>query len=192
MNSGKPQHCGAVFLDRDGTLIEEKTYLCRPELVALFPGASQALRRLREGGFRLFLVTNQAGVGRGYFTMADVEKVHARLVGDLAAEGIQFEKIYVAPKRRTSPRGGASLRRNSSGMRAIEFGVALSESYMVGDKLIDLQCGWNAGVKQSILVRTGYGAEVARAQPSGLDRAVIVDDLVAAADWVLAPPVVTS
>ena len=70
----------AVFLDRDGTLIEEKEYLHRPEDVAIFPGVGPALKQLQDAGFLLFIVTNQSGVGRGYFTMADIEAVHAHLL----------------------------------------------------------------------------------------------------------------
>ena len=70
----------AVFLDRDGTIIEEKNYLCRPEDVVIFPGAAAALARLQRAGFKLFIVSNQSGVGRGYFTLADVEKVNEHLL----------------------------------------------------------------------------------------------------------------
>ena len=69
----------AVFLDRDGTLIEEREYFSDPEKVALFPGAADALLSLQTAGFKLFIVSNQSGVGRGYFTMEDVERVNARL-----------------------------------------------------------------------------------------------------------------
>src|ERR1700752_4238459 len=96
----------AVFLDRDGTLIEEKDYLHRPEQVSIFPGAAAALKRLQDAGFALFIVSNQSGVGRGYFTMADVEKVHEHLCAELAREGVRFEKIYVAPEAPGQPSRG--------------------------------------------------------------------------------------
>ncbi len=69
----------AVFLDRDGTLIVEKNYLHRPEDVEIFPGAGAALKRLADAGFKLFIVTNQSGIGRGYFTLADAERVNDRV-----------------------------------------------------------------------------------------------------------------
>src|ERR1043165_9799757 len=74
----------AVFLDRDGTLIEDRDYLHRPEEVVILPGVGKALKQLQDAGFKLILVTNQSGVGRGYFTMEDVEKVHQRLVEEFA------------------------------------------------------------------------------------------------------------
>src|SRR5581483_10888027 len=86
----------AVFLDRDGTLIVEKNYLSKPEDVVIFPGAAVALKKLQDAGFRLFIVSNQSGVGRGYFTLADVENVHRHLAREFARDGVRFEKIYVA------------------------------------------------------------------------------------------------
>src|ERR1700690_1904737 len=86
----------AVFLDRDGTLIAEKNYLPRPEDVVILPGAPPGLQRLGGAGFKLFIVSNQSGVGRGYFTLADVERVNEHLGRELARDGIRFDKIYIA------------------------------------------------------------------------------------------------
>jgi D-glycero-D-manno-heptose 1,7-bisphosphate phosphatase len=178
----------AIFLDRDGVLIEERHYLHRLEEVAIIPGALPALQRLQGGGFRLFVVTNQSGVGRGYFTMADVEQVHAYLAGEFARGGVRFEKIYVAPEAPDQPSRGRKPSPQFLLDARAEFGLDLGQSYLIGDKLIDLECGWNAGVKQSLLVRTGYGAELERQRPDQLQRAAIVDDLPAAADWILSRP----
>ncbi len=174
----------AVFLDRDGTLIEERHYLRSPEQVAVFPGVGEALQRLREGGFRLFLVTNQSGVGRGYFTLEDVAQVHAHLLG-LLPGGAAWEKTYVAPERPDLPSRGRKPSPQFLLDARAEFGLDLARSYMIGDKLIDLECGWNAGVRRSLLVRTGYGAETEARQKGQLRSAVVVDDLRAAAAWIL-------
>jgi D-glycero-D-manno-heptose 1,7-bisphosphate phosphatase len=175
----------AVFLDRDGTMIAEKNYLCRPGDVEIFPGAGGALNRLQNAGYKLFIVSNQSGVGRGYFTLADVDRVNERLCNELARDGIRFEKIYIAPEApEQASRGRKPSPQFLFDARA-EFNLNLAESFMVGDKLIDLECGWNAGVKKSILVRTGYGAEVERAAANKFASAVIVDDLSGAADWIL-------
>jgi len=175
----------AVFLDRDGTLIEDRDYLYRPEEVVVYPGAAAALKSLREAGFLLFMVSNQSGVGRGYFTMADVEKVNERLTAELTSLGGRFEKIYIAPEAPDQPSRGRKPSPQFLFDAQKEFALNLAESFMVGDKLIDLECGWNAGVKKSILVRTGYGAEVERAAANKFASAVIVDDLNGAADWIL-------
>lgn len=177
----------AVFLDRDGVLIEERNYLHRVEDVVFIPGAALALRRLSDAGFRLFIVTNQSGVGRGYFTLADVEKVHVHLERAFAQTGVHFKKIYVAPEAPGQPSRGRKPSPQFLLDARDEFGVDLAQSYVVGDKFIDLECGWNAGVKKAILVRTGYGAELDRQAPEILNRAVVVDDLPAAAAWILNP-----
>ncbi len=175
----------AVFLDRDGTLNEERNYLHRPEEVVLFPGTGAALRRLQDAGFKLFIVTNQSGVGRGYFTLSDVDRVNERVLSDLAPAGVRFEKIYIAPEAPETPSRGRKPSPQFLFDARDEFGVDLAKSYVIGDKLIDLEMGWNAGVKGCILVRTGYGAETERTAANGLSRATIVDDLSAAADWIL-------
>jgi D-glycero-D-manno-heptose 1,7-bisphosphate phosphatase len=176
----------AVFFDRDGVLIEEKHYLNRVADVAIFPGAGTALKRLQDAGFRLFMVTNQSGVGRGYYTLADVGQVHAYLLEQLARDGVRFEKIYVAPEAPDQPSRGRKPSPQFLFDARDEFGLDLSQSYLAGDKLIDLECGWNAGVKRCLLVRTGYGAELESRQPAALQTAVVVDNLTALADWILA------
>jgi D-glycero-D-manno-heptose 1,7-bisphosphate phosphatase len=174
----------AVFLDRDGTLIAEKNYLHKPEEVDIFPGTAGALKRIRGAGFKLFIVSNQSGVGRGYFTLAEVEKVNAHLCERLGREGVRFEKIYIAPEAPDQPSPGRKPSPQFLYDARDEFGLDLSQSYMIGDKLADLEAGWNAGVKKSVLVRTGYGTELERASAGRLGAAIVVDDLSAAADWI--------
>ncbi len=175
----------AVFLDRDGTIIEEKHYLCRVEDVVIFPGAAAALERLQQAGFKLFIVSNQSGVGRGYFTLADVDQVNRHLLRELGREGVSFEKVYIAPEAPDRPSRGRKPSPRFLLDAGDEFGVDLAQSYMVGDKLVDVECGWNAGVKRSLLVRTGYGAECERTSADKLGAAAVVDDLPAAAQLIL-------
>ncbi len=175
----------AVFLDRDGTLIEERDYLSRPADVAPFPNTAQALRSLQSAGFKLFIVSNQSGVGRGYFTLEDVATVNARVTWLFARDGARFEKIYVAPEAPEQPSRGRKPSPQFLFDARDEFGLDLSASYVIGDKWSDLECGWNAGVKKCILVRTGYGRQAALENAARLDAAVVVDDLAAAANWIL-------
>jgi len=174
----------AIFLDRDGTIIQEKEYLHRPEDVTILPGAVVGLRRLQGAGFKLFIVSNQSGVGRGRFTMQDVNKVNTRLTDELARDGVSFEKIYIAPEAPDRPSRARKPSPQFLFDARDEFGICLEASYMVGDKMIDLECGWNAGVKASILVRTGDGREVEKSGDPRLAAAIIVDDLSAAAAWI--------
>jgi len=175
----------AVFLDRDGTLIAEKNYLSKVEDVAVYPGAPAALKRLQDAGFKLFIVSNQSGVGRGYFTVADVERVNRHLSNLFSQGGVRFEKIYVAPEAPNQPSRGRKPSPQFLFDARDEFRLDLARSYVIGDKLIDLECGWNAGTKKSLLVRTGYGAELERTAAAKLAKAVVVNDLSAAADWIL-------
>jgi len=175
----------AVFLDRDGTLNIERHYLHDPDELEIIPGTGPALRQLMDAGFALFIVTNQSGIGRGYYKEADMHAVNGKMVKTLAADGVRFEKIYFAPE---SPEDESPGRKPSPKFlqdAATEFGIDLAQSYMVGDKTADLQCGWNAGVKKSILVRTGYGAELEQAEPTTVAPAAIVDDIGAVVDWIL-------
>lgn len=175
----------AVFLDRDGTLIVEKNYLSNPDLVVLFEDAGPALKRLADAGFHLFIVTNQSGVGRGYYTLEDMHAVNRRVCEKFQEHSVSFVRIYFAAEAPEAPSRGRKPSPAFLFDARDEFGVDLSSSYMVGDKRIDLECGANAGVKASLLVTTGYGSTVAsdgKPLPAG---SVVVDSLNSAADWIL-------
>lgn len=171
----------AVFLDRDGTLIVEREYLRDPEQVELIPGVPRGLQRLQTAGFHLVLVTNQSGIGRGYFTEADMHRVNRRMQDLLAPHQVHLDRIYFAPEAPDQPSMGRKPSPHFLFAARDDLGLDLTQSYMVGDKLLDLECGWNAGVRESILVRTGYGAATEAQHPRLRERAVIVDNLEAAA-----------
>lgn len=176
----------AVFLDRDGTINVDRHYLSKPEQFELIPGVGAALRRLLDAGYRLFIVTNQSGIGRGYYTEADMHAVNARMKELLGPLGVQFDRIYFSPESPEQPSRNRKPSPQSLFEAHDEFGVDLARSFMVGDKFIDVETGWNAGCAASLLVRTGYGAETERKEAARLGRAIVVDDLAAAADWILA------
>jgi D-glycero-D-manno-heptose 1,7-bisphosphate phosphatase len=180
-----PEVKRAVFLDRDGVLIEDRGYVHRVEDVALFPGAGLALKRLCEAGFLLFVVTNQSGIGRGFYSAADLERVNAHLMANLAQDGVRLTKVYYAPEAPDQPSRGRKPSPQFLFDARDEFGVDLARSYLVGDKLADLQCGWNAGVRKSLLVRTGHGAQTEQNHQPELAKAVVVDNLPQAVDWIL-------
>ncbi len=175
----------AVFLDRDGTINEEKAYLSDPDRLVLFPGVGTALARLQRAGYLLFIVTNQSGIGRGYYTLEDMHRVNGRLAELLAPEGVEFTRVYYAPEAPEQPSRGRKPSPQFLWDARDEFAIDLARSYMVGDKRIDLQCGWNAGVARSILVRTGYGATVETQAGGDIAPAVVVDDVPAAVEWIL-------
>ena len=176
----------AVFLDRDGTINIDREYLADPAKLEIIPGSGPALRRLMEAGFLLVIVTNQSGIGRGYYTLADMHAVNGRLCEVLGKEGVRFEKIYFSPEHPDQPGPGRKPSPQFLFEARDEFGLDLAQCYMVGDKIIDVLCGRNAGVRRSILVRTGYGARVEQEAPAELRDAWVVDDLAAAAARILA------
>ena len=175
----------AVFLDRDGTIIVERNYLCDPAQVEVFPGAGAALKRLQDHDFLLFIVTNQSGIGRGYYTVQDMLAVNDRLLAILARNGVRIEKIYFAPEAPDQPSRGRKPSPQFLFDARDEFDLDLSHSYLAGDKLIDLECGWNAKLRMPLLVRTGYGCEVEKKLTDRGLKFVALDDLAAVAQWIL-------
>jgi len=153
----------AIFLDRDGTLMEEANYCRHPDDVRVIAGVPEALRELKRAGFRLVIVTNQSGIGRGYYTVADYEAVQARLL-ELLGGGL-IDATYFCPE---SPEALSPRRKPSPEMvleAARALGLDLAQSWFIGDKAIDVQCGHAAGTR-AILVQTGhgYGEEAGRAE----------------------------
>ncbi|HNQ91077.1 MAG TPA: HAD family hydrolase [Verrucomicrobiota bacterium] len=175
----------AVFLDRDGVLNEDRGYVHEIHDFVLYPGTGAALRRLQEAAFLLVLVTNQSGIGRGYYTLDAMHAIHRHLEALLARDGVRLARIYFAPEAPGQP----SRHRKPSPQALFDardtLGIDLSRSYLVGDKQADLECGWNAGVRRCLLVRTGCGAQVEHDNAPRLARAVVVDHLPAAVDWIL-------
>lgn len=175
----------AVFLDRDGTVIAERHYLKDPAGVELLPGAAKALKRLQDAGFLLFFVTNQSGVGRGYFSLEEALRVQARVEALLGEHGVRLTKTYLAPEAPDQPSRGRKPSPAFLWDARDEFGVDLARSYMIGDKWMDLACGWNAGVRRSVLVCTGYGRQTLEREAARLGEAVVARDLAEAAEWIL-------
>lgn len=142
----------AIFLDRDGTLNVDKEYLVDFEDFELLPGVIPALRIFQDLGFRLYLVSNQSGVSRGYFTYEDVEKLHAQADALFRSQGVVFDDMIFCPHHPEGKdpryRGDCECRKPKPGMileLANRHGIDLSESYMVGDKRQDAEAGVNAG-----------------------------------------------
>ena len=170
-----------ILLDRDGTLNVEKHYLSDPDQLALFPGTGSALKRLRELGYGLAVLTNQSGVGRGYFGLDAVERVHDRLRELLAADGASVDGIFVCPH---GPDEACDCRKPLPGLAEqarAEFGFDPQRAVMIGDKAADIGLGQAIGAA-TILVRTGWGADAEKAQECDPD--VIVDDLEGAVRWI--------
>jgi len=174
----------AIFLDRDGTINVEKDYLIDPADLVLFPGVGEALRRGRQAGYLLIVVTNQSGVARGYFTTSEVERLHDHLQGELLAYGVQIDAFYLCPHHPQHGAGPCDCRKGSPGMllqAARDHHIDLAASWMIGDKRSDVEAGIKAGCR-SILVRTGYGEQEGQGVPPAT---LIADSLAGAVDLIL-------
>lgn len=178
----------AVFLDRDGTLNVEVNYLHRIADFALISGAAQAIKALNRAGLLVILVTNQAGIARGYYDEAAMHALHAHLSNVLAAEGAQIDAIYWCPHH-PEYSGACPCRKPAPGMlqqAAAEHGIDLARSWLVGDTAGDIGAGHAAGCR-TILVRTGYGAQFEAQLCAGTEPQpeAVVDDIAAAAAYIL-------
>ena len=144
----------AVFFDRDGTVIEDVGYPRDPEGVRPLAGAAEALAELRSAGFRLVVVSNQSGIGRGLIAPEEAERVHERFVAELAACGVSLDAARYCPH---APEDGCDCRKPAPGLilaAAEELGLDLSRSFVVGDRESDVEAGRAAGCA-TILLGTG-------------------------------------
>ncbi len=172
----------AVLLDRDGTINEDTGYLSNPGEVRLLEGAAKAIKRLNHASIKVVVVSNQSGVGRGYFTHSDLSAVNKRLIELLKEDGARVDGIYCCPHR---PDDNCGCRKPSTGLTskaALEHSIDLTRSYVVGDKATDVELARNAGAK-AVLVLTGDGE---RERP-GLARPAdfVAKDLSEAVRWIM-------
>ena len=182
----------AVFLDRDGTINIDVGYPSSFDQVRIYPSAFEALGKLNEAGFLAVIVTNQSGVGRGLFTEDALRELHSRLLASFARRGVRVDAVYYCPHydpaERSEGQTSCPCRKPNPemGLRAAaDLDLDLRASYMIGDKVEDIEFGWNIGATP-VLVRTGFGAAAERLL---LDRpvrpAAVADTLLDAVDWIL-------
>jgi len=151
----------AVFLDRDGVILEERGYLSNQKEVTLIRGAAEAIRKMAGLGLKVVVVTNQSGIGRGLFTRTDYLRVKTAMDALLARQGAKTDGEYFCPH---APWEGCGCRKPAPGLALIagkELGLNLDESFVVGDKRSDMEMARAISAK-SILVRTGYGWQTER------------------------------
>jgi D-glycero-D-manno-heptose 1,7-bisphosphate phosphatase len=178
----------AVFLDRDGTLNVEVNYLHRVADFHLIEGAAQAIRALNAANYLVIVVTNQAGIARGYYDAAALDTLHTHLAQVLAAEGAQLDAVYFCPHHPDFT-GPCACRKPAPGMllrAAADYRLDLTRSWLVGDTSSDIGAGCAAGCR-TVLVRTGYGNQVAaQLVRDAMPRPdMIVDDIGAAVQYLL-------
>jgi D-glycero-D-manno-heptose 1,7-bisphosphate phosphatase len=183
----------AVFMDRDGTIIDELGFLKDPNDLNIIPGAVDAISLINRAQMKAVIVTNQSGVARGYFSEETLEKIHQRLKEILMKKGAYIDAIYYCPHHpeegHPEYRKRCNCRKPYSGMldlAAKDLSVDLEHSYVVGDKIIDIKLAHRVGAK-GVLVLTGYG----KVEVELLDDALklrphyIAKDILEAVNWIL-------
>jgi D-glycero-D-manno-heptose 1,7-bisphosphate phosphatase len=181
----------AVFLDRDGTLIEDVGYVCDAADVALFPWTVDAVRALNRAGLPVVVVTNQSGIARGLLTETVLHTVHRHLSALLEAGGARIDAYYYCPhhpdgtvpeytRRCDCRKPGCALIERA----AADLDIDPARSFVVGDKWLDVGAARAVGA-HGVLVRAGYGAGQESEPPPGMSADAVVDNLVEAASWIL-------
>ena len=153
----------AIFLDRDGVINKEVNYLSNPDDFEFIEGSIEALKTLKRKGFLLIVITNQAGIARGYFTEEILQKIHEKMIKLLKQDNITLDDIYHCPHHPEFS-GECDCRKPNPGMifkAKKKHDISLKDSFMVGDTLNDIQTGINASCK-TVLLLTGYGEEQRR------------------------------
>lgn len=144
----------AVFLDRDGTINYDYGYIHEAKRLRLIRNAGKSLKNLAEHGYKLIVITNQSGIGRGYFNLSDAEAINATLNERLKKLKVQIDKFYICPH---APNEDCQCRKPSPAMilqAAHDHNIDLTKSYMIGDKISDVECGKNAGVRSFMITKT--------------------------------------
>ncbi len=155
----------AVFLDRDGVINEDTGYIPRPEQFVIRPGAVEALAEIQRLGYLLVVITNQSGIGRGYYTADDYQQVTRHMLAQLASGGVALAGVYHCPHTADD---GCQCRKPAAGLilrAACELGIDLAQSWLVGDKSSDIEAGFRAGIRRTLRVESPYEADPAHAQP---------------------------
>ena len=169
-----------VFFDRDGTLIIDKVYLNDPDLIEYLPGAFEALRKIRDAGFQMIIVTNQSGIARGLVTLKNLDEIHRRIGDEFARHGVFLKGFYYAPY---SVESNHFMRKPNPGMLLTagrDHRADLARSWIVGDRLTDAEAGHRAGCRSILLEGVEDQPSIARVRPNA-----VVTDLKKAADFIL-------
>ena len=181
----------AVFVDRDGTMIEDVGYLDRLERLKLFPYTIDAIRLLNRGGYKVVVVTSQNGIAQGMLTEEFLAEAHAHLSQLCEAAGAKIEGYYYCPHSTHAAveryRTECDCRKPKPGMilaAARDHALDLPHSFVVGDRWRDIEMGLNAGTR-ALLVETGYGRTEAARRPAGIAPVPVAANLIEAASWIL-------
>ncbi len=176
----------AVFLDRDGTLNRDSGYVRTPNEFSVFPESGPALAQLNQAGLLVIVVTNQSGIARGFLSYEDLSQIHEKLRLEMRMHGAWVDDIFVCPHH---PEEGCLCRKPEAGMlvdASRRYDVDLTRSYMVGDKVLDIQVANRVGAKGILVLSGPLSQEAVKANTSGEVKAhIVADGIKEAVDWIL-------
>jgi histidinol-phosphate phosphatase family protein len=176
----------AVFLDRDGTINREMGYLRDLNKLYIYSNTARAIRLLSCAGFKIIVVSNQSGVGRGMIKRQDFKNINHKIKESLARKGANIDAFYICPHH---PDDNCTCRKPRTGLinkAAKKFGLELSSSYIIGDKLSDIELKKRAGLKEAVLVLTGFGKKhLCKAREDGVELGPVARDILSAARLIL-------
>ncbi len=182
----------AVFFDRDGTLNVEVGHMIRLNHFEMYPFASRAVKQVNDAGLLVIVITNQSGVARGFFPEEHVHTANAQLVQHVQADGARIDRIYYCPHHPEGPvekyMQTCNCRKPAPGMleqAAAEFGIQLNQSFVVGDRFVDIEAAHRVGAS-SVLVLTGAGGEELAAYPNVRQPHHVAGNAEEAVAWILA------
>lgn len=175
----------AVFVDRDGTLNQDRGYVLSPEQFCILPGVPEAIVRLNALGFLVIMITNQSAIGRGYMSERDLSRIHAKLTAILSAEGGKIDGVYWCPHR---PDEACICRKPNIGLieqAQQEFSLHLPECFFVGDKQSDLEAAQNAFIPAILVMTSSHAQQAIHAREEGRVSAVhVAEDFAHAVTWI--------
>ena len=176
----------AVFVDRDGTICFDRHYLSNPDGLELIPTVAGGLRRLNDAGIPVVVVTNQSGVGRGFFDKNQLKAVHARMRQALAEHGAHVDDIYYCPHM---PNEGCDCRKPAPGMllrASEEHGIDLKDSFVIGDRMMDIEMAHAVGAKGILVPEPGNQYHVEKEMDDSQEKPdYSTDTLINAVEWIL-------
>ena len=174
----------AVFIDRDGTINQNVEYLSDPNNFKMHPGVAEGVGLLKKEGFKVIVVTNQSGIARGYFSIEDLERIHARMIAELATHGAVIDGIYYCPHH---PDEGCDCRKPRTALfeKAIkDFEIHTASSFVIGDRMLDMEAGRNVGCK-TILVPEDKERVREEMEDSTVTPDFVGEDFSSAVNWIL-------
>jgi len=173
----------AVFIDRDGTINVNFEYLDDPDNLMMYPTVAEGIKRLKDEGFNIIVITNQSGIARGYFSVETLAKIHQKMKNDLLKKGADVDAIYYCPHH---PDENCDCRKPKTGLlkKAIkDFNIDVEKSYFIGDRMLDIEAGYNINCKTILIPEDKEKVDQERKE-SNIEPDYICDNFISGVIWI--------